>query len=112
MSEEMNLFQHFDPSQKRLVYMGLLSLVKSNSGLGFQNSDQGLPAYAVGKRGEVDQQAWGDSPDNNKLFRMMHQLAIDLNAGEIDRSSEIQDYVFSWADFCSLAYEAHQKHGS
>ena len=109
MNEELNdPFENFDFSEKQLIYQGLLALVKGNSGFGFCNNDQGHPAYAIGRKGEFDFEQWGDSPDANRLFRMMHALTLSLNAAEIDGSSEISDYVHSWSDFCSLAYSAYE----
>ena len=105
----MSPFEALTFSEKRLVYLGLLSLVTSNSGHGFCNNDQGHPAYAIGSNGGHDYQQWGDSPEHNQLFRMMHSLSVELNAADEDKSSEISDYVFSWADFCRIATEANKK---
>src|SRR2546421_12650578 len=102
-------FESLTFSEKQLIYRGLLGLVNSNSGYGFCNNDQGHPAYAVGRSGTVDYDQFGDSPERNHLFRMMHTLSVDLSAGEIDESSEIAEYVFCWADFCNLAYAAYQE---
>ena len=107
MSDEP-LFSQLNFSQKQVVYQGLLSLVSSNSGIGFCNNDQGHPAYAIGREGKFDYDQWGDSPDNNRLFKMMHELSVSLNEAEIDGSSEIADYIFAWADFCNLAYSAYE----
>jgi len=102
-------FSSFSFSEKRLIYQGLLALVNNNSGCGFCNNDQGHPAYAIGRKGEHNYQQWGDSPEHNKLFNMMHTLSVELNAAEIDGQSEISEYVFSWQDFCILAYGAHER---
>ena len=96
-------------SEKQLVYRGLLSLVTNNSGYGFCNNDQGHPAYAVGQSGKHDYKQWGDSPDHNRLFKLMHTLSVELSDAEIDGSAEIGDYIFSWSDFCHLAYAARNK---
>ncbi len=102
-------FARFDFSEKQLLYRGLLSLVQSNSGFGFCNNNQGHPAYAIGRDGKFDYEQWGDCPDRNRLFKLMHTLSVDLSQAEIDSSSEIGDYVFSWADFCILAYSAYER---
>lgn len=96
-------------SDRQLLYQGLLSLVKSNSGVGFANSDQGHSAYAIGRKGDFDYEKWGDSPDRNRLFKLMHALSVSLSEAEIDSSAEVSDYVFCWADFCQLAYSAYEK---
>lgn len=108
-SEQSDPFERLSFSERQMIYFGLVSLVKSNSGVGFCNADQGHPAYAIGKGGEFDFQQWGDSPKHNKLFRMMHSLSVSLSEAEIDGSSEVGDYVFCWADFCQMAYAAYLK---
>ena len=104
-----NPFSSLSYSERKLLYLGLLALVNGNSGEGFHNGDQGHPAYGIGRDGKFDYEAWGDSPDHNKLFRLMHTLSVSLSEAEIDSSSEISDYVFCWADFCRLAYAAYEK---
>ena len=102
-------FSALNFSEKQLVYRGLLALVTNNSGYGFANNDQGHPAYAVGQGGQHDYKQWGDSPEHNRLFKMMHTLSVELSEAEIDGSAEIADYVFSWSDFCRFAYDAYKR---
>jgi hypothetical protein len=109
MEAEPSPFESLSFSEKQLVYRGLLSLVTSNSGYGFCNNDQGHPVYAVGRNGTHNHRKWGDSPDHNRLFKMMHTLSVELSEAEIDGSAEISDYVFSWSDFCHLAYAAYER---
>ena len=104
------MFEHLDTSEQALIYGGLLTLVKSNSGCGFVNCDQGHPAYAVGRDGKIDYDTFGDSPERNRLFKMMHELTLALCKGDEDGSSEIGEWVYSWADFCILAYSACKQH--
>ena len=109
MEPKPSPFAYLSFSDKQLLYQGLLSLVTSNSGHGFTNGDQGHPAYAVGRRGNKDDMDFGDAPDRNRLFQMMHSLSVDLSAAEIDGNSEIRDYIFAWSDFCHLAYSAYER---
>jgi hypothetical protein len=109
MTATRSPFESLSLSDKQLLYRGLLLLVTSNSGHGFVNGDQGHPAYAVGRTGQHDYPTWGDSPDRNRLFQMMHTLSVELSDAEIDDSSEIGDYIFSWSDFCNLAYAAYNR---
>ena len=104
------MFKQFETSDKRMIYQGLLCLVRSNSGVGFCNGDQGHPAYAVGREGKYDYQTFGDSPEHNRLFKMMHELSVALSEGDLDGSSELGNCIYSWADFCRIAYEAYEKH--
>ncbi len=109
MEQQHPPFESLSFFEKQLLYQGLLALVKSNSGLGFANSDQGHPAYAIGREGKFDFWMWGDSPEHNSLFKLMHSLSVELCIAEIDGKPEISDYVFSWSDFCHLAFEAYEK---
>ena len=103
------MFESLSPSERSLIYEVLLHAVKSNSGIGFANTDQGHPAYRVGRDGKYDYQAFGDSPERNSLFRMMHELSVSAN--ETDESfTSSGDLVFSWADFCRLATDAYAQH--
>lgn len=98
MSSAETAFTSFSFAEKKLLY-----LVASNSGYGFCNNDQGHPAYKIGQSGDFDFAQWGDSPECNILFKMMHSLSCDLQAAELDESSEISQYVYCWADFCNFA---------
>ncbi len=101
------MFSDLDYLQKEMVYESLVRMVKTNSGIGFTNADQGHPAYAVGRRGEVNYATWGDEPERNRLFRMMKALAQELVQNE--KSPPI-DPVLTWADFCQLGHEASMKY--
>jgi hypothetical protein len=68
-----------------------------------------LPVRRVGRDGKYDYQAFGDSPEHNRLFKMMHELSVELCEGDLDGSSEIGDCIYSWSDFCRIAYEAYEK---
>ena len=104
-----NAFDKLSHSERQLIYLGLLSLVKANSGYGFCNCEQGHAAYAVGRSGKWNYDTWGDSPEHNKLFKMMHTLSISLVDSELDGTSEVSEYVFSWSDFCNIAYAAYEE---
>ena len=108
-SQERYAFHGFSFPEKKIIYQGLLSLVKSNSGVGFCNSDQGHPAYAVGRSGKYDYEQFGDSPERNNVYQMMHALSVSLSEAELDSSSEIREYVFCWTDFCTIAYQAYEE---
>jgi hypothetical protein len=101
------MFENLDYDTKLLIYEGLLKLVTSNSGEGF-HGDQGHPAYRVGRSGDVDYEQWGDSPEHNRLFKVMHELSVSLNAAE-EKNPTVTDYVFSWADFCRMATDAYDR---
>jgi hypothetical protein len=102
------MFETLHPLERHLVYETLLHAIKTNSGLGCANADQGHPAYRSGRDGNSDYQTFGDSPERNTLFKMMHELSILMN--EQDESFRgTPDYVFSWADFCRLVTNAYDQ---
>jgi hypothetical protein len=103
------MFENFDYIERSLIYQGLLQLVRSNSGEGFLNGDQGHPAYRLGREGKFDFSTLGDSPDQNRLFKLMHELSVALNEAEEKRPS-ITEYMFSWSDFCRAATDACDQH--
>lgn len=104
------MFEKFEFREKAIIYQGLLCLVQSNSGIGFCNRDQGHPAYAYGKEGKYDYAMFGDSPDHNSMFKMMNELTVALCEADADARSEIRKFVYSWSDFCQLAYAAYEEH--
>ena len=97
------MFSSFEFGQRYVLYTALLQSVRSCSGVGFHNCDQGHPAYRVGCEGKFDQQAWGDSPENNHLYGMMRELSESLRDC---KDFGPADFVFSWADFCRMATKA------
>ena len=102
------MFETFSPSERHLIYESLLHAVKSNSGIGFANADQGHPAYRVGRSGKHDYEAFGDAPERNILFRMMHELSVTANAAD-ESFTASGDLIFCWADFCTLAADAYDQ---
>ena len=107
--DQFNPYSSLSFPERQMIYLGLVALVKGNSGIGFCNTDQGHPAYAIGRSGTFDYGQWGDSPEHNTLFKMMHTLSVSLSEADLDSSSEVGDYIFCWADFCSMAYAAYEK---
>ena len=98
-----------EPLDRYVLYTALLHAVESNSGIGFCNSDQGHLAYRVGaKEGKFDYESYGDSPERNRLFKMMHALSVRMNedAESFDSTLEL---IFSWQDFCRIAVTAYDK---
>ena len=86
-----------------IIYAALIHAIKTNSGIGFYNNDQGHPAYLMGAAdGRRDEQTWGDSPERNRLYKML--VALSETFG---RSCGVQ--IVNWRSFCQLAYESYQK---
>lgn len=100
-----------DYFQKAYIrYRGLKSLIESGSGVGFHNADLGHPAYVLGAKGIIDHWAWGDSPEENLLFKMLSQLSKELKQDSIEERRFIWWYDFSeWKDFCKFAVDVYYK---
>ena len=64
-------------------------------------SDQGHPAYALGRRGEIDPVTGGDSPEDNCLFKTMQRFSPKPH-------EKVQD-LRTWSKFCSLAFAAYRR---
>jgi hypothetical protein len=90
-----------------IIYRALVIMVKSNNGYGFNNNNQDHIAYRVGRDGTVDHDAWGDSPDDNTLYKMMVELSEELlEHPDFPRSVR----VHNWSDFCCMATDAYDAH--
>ena len=63
----------------------------------------------MGSKGIVNFDAYGDDPDRNRLFKMMHSLSLSLNEHESEHPTTTE-YIFSWSDFCRIAVSAYNKH--
>lgn len=95
-----------NPIEGRLdsvCFRALVEMIESNSGVGFVNADQGHPAYAMGRRGEIDAVTGGDSPEVNSLFKLLRRFAPEHH-------EQIQD-LRTWPKFCSFAFAASQRSG-
>jgi hypothetical protein len=83
-----------------LIYAALIHAVKTNSGIGFHNYDQGHPAYMAGA--EDGSEKHGESREENKLYQMLVRLS---EAHGKSQGAEVRN----WREFCQLAYRAHCK---
>lgn len=103
----MNMFTGLTQGQKKLVFDGLMLLLKSESNAGFNNDKLGM-AYVIGaKTGDSNFKQHGDSPDRNDFFQMMVELSEDLRG-----HPEMSEHVNCWQDFCQIAIAAYRKHHS
>lgn len=100
------MLEYLDSGQKYIIYSSFLYMVKSNSGIGFLNEDQGHPAYVLGREDKADYEKLGDLPEKNELYQMMKELSVFFGDSS-DFSRE--DLVFSWSDFCKMAADAYNK---
>ena len=93
--------------EKYLIYTALVRAIETNSGIGFHNSDQGHPAYRAGaKDGDEVNRIWGDSPEENELFKLLLSFK-ELHKGETGPD------LSTWQKFCAFAVEAYDRaHGS
>ena len=77
-------------------------MVKSNSGIGFHNSDQGHPDYLDGRDGEIDKRH--DNPDRNSLYQLMRELSETLKDSTEFRR---EDLILKWSDFCKMTTDSY-----
>ena len=103
------MFEDFNFSARYILFDSLLNSIKSNSGNGFHNNDQGHPAYRIGCDEDIEIKDHGDTPERNELFKMMRELSESLE-GCTDFSPD--DFVTKWSDFCKMATDAYDKHNS
>ena len=91
--------------ERHLLYSAMLHMVKSNTGTGFADNDQGHVAYQVGRTGNDDYNGLGDSPAHNALYQLMKTLGAGLVGGNEFASADI---VTDWSSFCVLATDAYK----
>ncbi len=88
--------------EKYLIFRALVRSIKTNSGDGFHNSDQGHPAYLAGAQGN-DSVYWGDSPNKNTLFKLLASFDQTYH-GEVPNPD-----LSTWQKFCAFAVDAHNR---
>lgn len=87
------------PHAYALIYRALLYSIESNTGNGFQNNDQGHPAYREGAIGLENYSLFGDDSSNNRLYQVMRFLSQNLRECPDFLANE---HVDNWQDFCRL----------
>jgi hypothetical protein len=90
------------PIERVIVFKSLIHAIKTNSGIGFHNNDQGHPAYRMGIIGEIDLKTWGDSPEQNTMFQLLSTLSAVLGESERPR-------IESWEEFCGFAVDSYDQ---
>ena len=95
-------FMTIDLNQEQMmIYESLIHAIKTDSGIGFENNDQGHPAYMVHEDGSTSN-GMGDSPEENRLYQLLRSLSEDF--GERTHTP-----IRSWVDFCRLASDGYQQ---
>ena len=94
-----------DPTddEKYLIFSALIRMIKTSSGEGFLNDDQGHPAYTLGAQGTVDPVAGGDSPEENTLFKLL--ASFDQTYHGVVPNPDLS----TWQKFCAFAVDAHNR---
>ncbi len=87
-------------TEKALIFDTLAHAIKTNSGIGFHNADQGHPAYMAGATNQ-DSETWGDSPEQNRMFKLLASFDRDLHENGPNLST--------WEKFCTYAVDAHNR---
>ena len=101
------MFENFDFHYRSTIYQSLLNSVRTNTGIGFHDNDQGhLAAYlhSSALKSKIDKSTgW---PEYNELYIMMKELSDSLKDCE---DIEANDLVPCWTEFCLLAVEGYNK---
>jgi hypothetical protein len=109
---------HFEYSDdylgKEYTYRGLKKIIESGDGFAFHNADLGHPVYHVGASNYSTEESrfweYADSPDKNRLFKMLSKLSKQLKTLNPNIETFIWWYDFSeWKDFCKFALDVYNK---
>lgn len=85
-----------------LIYSALIYSIRSNTGDGFHNGDQGHVAYWHGA--DTGKGGHGDDPESNTLFQTLREICANY------RLPDELPKVTTWKDFCQLAVESYKQH--
>ena len=90
------------PSDARLLYESLIHAIKTNSGIGFHNHDQGH--LNAGGALQINDATLGEPSDDNELFSLVNRLAQIIN-----KDSQAGVKVYAWPEFCKMAVDATKR---
>ena len=90
------------PSDARLLYESLIHAIKTNSGIGFHNYDQGH--LKAGGAVQTNDATLGEPSDDNELFSLVNRLAQIINK---DSQSGVK--VYTWTEFSKMAVDATKR---
>ena len=90
------------PSDARLLYESLIHAIKTNSGIGIHNHDQGhLNARGAA---QINDATLGEPSDDNELFSLVNRLAQIIN-----KDSQAGVKVYTWPEFSKMAVDATKR---
>ena len=99
------MFSDLGDAERHLIYKALVMMIEANSGVGFNNRDQGHPAYRTGAiDGASDSGTWGDGPEQNALFKLLVALSP-----EFLEDPTVGPDLTTWQKFCAFATEAYDR---
>ena len=99
-------YQYLEP-----IYLGLKCLFEKKEywGTVFHNHDSGHPVYLAGASNDTDNWDYADSPERNRLYKMLKELS-DLLRAEMESTRSIWWYDFKdWQSFCKYAVEKYNE---
>ncbi len=104
------MFKNISLHQAELIYLGLKSLIETKSKHGLVNGDGGHPAYLAGMNNEDhSSHDFGDSPDKNPLYKMLHELSNKLKKEGIESHHYKWWYDFKdWKSFCEFVVHSYK----
>ena len=103
------MFEKLSNTQNELIYLGLKSLIETKSGRGLTNNDGNHIAYLSGTK-DTNDHSFGDSPNQNILFKMLHQLSNNLKKEGVESHQYKWWYDFKdWKAFCDFVVQSYRK---
>ena len=90
------------PSDARLLYESLIHAIKTNSGIGFHNHDQGH--LNAGGAVQINDAMLGEPSDDIELFSLVNRLAQIIN-----KDSQTGVNAYTWPEFCKMAVDATKR---
>jgi len=94
------MLNNLTDDQEYAIYLTIIHAIKTNSGVGFVNGDQGHLAYLSGAKGEIGH---GDSPDENNLFQVLSKLSHKFYG-------DVPFDLTTWEGFCLFATDSFNRH--
>ena len=107
-SLEREKISSYDDKKLESLNKYLFQSLYAGTAQGFANGDMGHSAYRMGVDGDengIDEDTWGDGPEENELYQLLRALHGEMNIRRIP----IERPICLWSDFCSVVIEAYEQ---
>ena len=104
------MFEKFPRYEMQCIFVGLKCLIETPDHWGhvFHNGDPGHSVYLMGAKGEENQWEYADSPERNKVYKMLSELSRHFKEVGDTEYNWWNDFS-EWQDFCKFAVETYKK---